>query len=131
MNEPIIERGWLVQEVSHLLIDLPLFSGSRIVIMLDYQPEGQRDAAIDLDPPEDTEISTQRGKTLDEIDEFEVGEEAKTDEQVADFAELLNAPQHSTEFPSEIGSRPVDLSADWTACLSGAGGSEAQETGNE
>ena len=50
----------------------------------------------------------------DEIDEFEAGEYADADEQHAEFAELLNAPQNPTEFASDLGSRPIDLGADWT-----------------
>ena len=42
MNKLIGERDWSAQEISHLLLDLPLQQGSRVVVALDCRPEDEQ-----------------------------------------------------------------------------------------
>ncbi|KAH7038972.1 hypothetical protein B0J12DRAFT_606491, partial [Macrophomina phaseolina] len=49
MNKLLGERDWSTQEVSHLLLNLPLQQGSRTVINVDCRPEDQQPITFDID----------------------------------------------------------------------------------
>ena len=100
MNKLIVERDWSAQEVSHLLIDLPLASGSRIVITLDCRPEGQRDATIALDTAEDAELTAQRGKTL-----YQKYQERNPDLEQTTFFEFLTRFDTRKRIPAKLRSK--------------------------
>jgi hypothetical protein len=57
LNKLVGERDWSAQEVSHILLQLPVQESSRAVITLDCRPEQSQDNLIVL---EDGDISTQR-----------------------------------------------------------------------
>lgn len=57
LNKLIGERDWSAQEVSHILLQLPLQKSSRIVVNLDCRPE---EAQSDLIVLESGEVSAQR-----------------------------------------------------------------------
>ena len=57
LNKLVGERDWSAQEVSHILLELPVQEASRTVITLDCRPEKCQDNVIVL---EDGEVSTQR-----------------------------------------------------------------------
>jgi len=42
MNQLVGERDWSAQEVSHLLLDLPLVNTSRQFVNVDLRPEDER-----------------------------------------------------------------------------------------
>jgi hypothetical protein len=46
MNKPISERDWSAQEVCHLLMQLPLQEGSRVVRAVDCRPHNRQRTAI-------------------------------------------------------------------------------------
>ena len=48
MNRFIGERDWSAQEVSHILFGVPLYSGTRQVVILDCRPENEIGQVIDL-----------------------------------------------------------------------------------
>lgn len=60
LNKLIGERDWSAQEVSHILLELPVQEASRASITLDCRPEQSQDNLIVL---EDGDISTQRSPT--------------------------------------------------------------------
>jgi hypothetical protein len=49
MNKFIGERDWSAQEVSHILLRLPLQEGSRQVISLDCRPEDKQEATVAIE----------------------------------------------------------------------------------
>ena len=57
LNKLIGERDWSAQEVSHILLQLPVQESSRSVVTLDCRPEQSQDNLIVL---EDGDIMTQR-----------------------------------------------------------------------
>jgi len=57
LNKLIGERDWSTQEVSHILLQLPVQESSWTTITLDCRPEQSQDNLIVL---EDRDISTQR-----------------------------------------------------------------------
>ena len=61
LNKLISERDWSAQEVSHLLLQLPVQKSSRVLITLDCRPE---DIQKDLLVLESGEITTQRSVLL-------------------------------------------------------------------
>ena len=60
LNKLIGERDWSAQEVSHILLQLPVQESSRSVVTLDCRPEQSQDDLIVL---EDGDITTQRSPT--------------------------------------------------------------------
>ncbi len=60
LNKLIGERDWSAQEVSHILLQLPVQESSRSVVTLDCWPEQSQDNLIVL---EDGDITTQRSPT--------------------------------------------------------------------
>jgi ATP-dependent DNA helicase PIF1 len=60
LNKLIGEQDWSAQEVSHILLELPVQEASRASITLDCRPEQSQDNLIVL---EDRDISTQRSPT--------------------------------------------------------------------
>ena len=60
LNKLIGERDWSAQEVSHILLQLPVQESSRSVVTLDCRPEQSQDNLIVL---EDGDITTQRSPT--------------------------------------------------------------------
>src|ERR1700736_4248264 len=57
LNKLVGERDWSAQEVSHILLELPVQESSRAAITLDCRPEQSQDNLIVL---EDGDIYTQR-----------------------------------------------------------------------
>ena len=57
LNKVIAERDWSAQEVSHILLQLPVQSSSRAVVSLDCRPEDQQANLIVL---ESGEVSAKR-----------------------------------------------------------------------
>src|SRR4030081_2380865 len=57
LNKLIGERDWSAQEVSHLLLQIPVQDSSRGVVSLDYRPEESQDDLIVL---ESGDISARR-----------------------------------------------------------------------
>jgi ATP-dependent DNA helicase PIF1 len=57
LNKLVGERDWSAQEVSHILLELPVQEASQTVVTLDCRPEKCQDNVIVL---EDGEVSTQR-----------------------------------------------------------------------
>src|SRR6266487_3629002 len=60
LNKLIRERDWSAQEVSHILLQLPVQESSRSVVTLDCRPEQSQDNLIVM---EDGDITTQRSPT--------------------------------------------------------------------
>jgi hypothetical protein len=60
LNKLIREQDWSTQEVSHILLQLPVQESSWTVVTLDYCPEQSQDNLILL---EDGDITTQRSPT--------------------------------------------------------------------
>ena len=48
LNKLVGERDWAAQEVSHILLNLPLVSSSRDVVTLDCRPESSQQDAIEI-----------------------------------------------------------------------------------
>jgi hypothetical protein len=46
LNKLIVERDWSAQEVSHILLQLPLTSSSRVVVTLDCRPETEAQQVV-------------------------------------------------------------------------------------
>ena len=57
LNKLIGERDWSAQEVSHVLLGLPLQDSSRQVVTLDCRPEEVQNDAITV---EDEAVTAQR-----------------------------------------------------------------------
>jgi ATP-dependent DNA helicase PIF1 len=49
LNKLIGERDWSAQEVSHILLQLPVQESSRVVVSLDCRPESSQDDLIVLE----------------------------------------------------------------------------------
>jgi hypothetical protein len=49
LNKLVSERDWAAQEVSHILLNLPLVSSSRDVITIDCRPESFQKDAFEID----------------------------------------------------------------------------------
>ena len=57
LNKLISERDWSAQEVSHILLGLPVQDASRVVISFDCWPEEEQSDVIVL---EDGDVTAQR-----------------------------------------------------------------------
>jgi len=49
LNRLVGERDWSAQEVCHLLLNLPLSNGTRVVQFVDCRPESIQSASYQLD----------------------------------------------------------------------------------
>jgi ATP-dependent DNA helicase PIF1 len=83
MNQLIGERDWSAQEVSHILLDLPLQQGSRVVETVDCRPEEQQTTFFRADHRDEESTIVNMG--LSKLQKYKQGPEQFEDVTFLDF----------------------------------------------